>query len=84
GAVVAIASSFLDRPVDHKMVVFGEVGLAGEVRGVNQVDIRLTEAARLGFTRCLLSRNNLDQAREGQVISLTGVSNLQEVLENVF
>lgn len=84
GAVVAIASSFLDRPVDHKMVVFGEVGLAGEVRGVSQVDIRLTEAARLGFTRCLLSRNNLDQAREGQVISLTGVSNLQDVLENIF
>jgi DNA repair protein RadA/Sms len=66
------------------MVVFGEVGLAGEVRGVSQVDIRLTEAARLGFTRCLLSRNNLDQAREGQVIRLTGVSNLQEVMENIF
>lgn len=84
GAVVAIASSFLERPVDYKTVVFGEVGLAGEVRGVSQVDIRLAEAARLGFTRCLLSRNNLDQAREGQVITLTGVSNLQEVLENIF
>lgn len=83
GAAVAIASSFLDRPIDHRLAVFGEIGLAGEVRGVSQAEIRLSEAARLGFKRCLLPRKNLDQAKDKYDIILAGVSNLRDVLQNM-
>jgi DNA repair protein RadA/Sms len=54
GIAVALASSFRDRPVDPAVVVTGEVGLAGEVRSVNQLDRRLKEAERMGFTRALV------------------------------
>ncbi|MDI9570369.1 MAG: DNA repair protein RadA [Pseudomonadota bacterium] len=54
GIVSSLASSFLDRVVAPGTVVCGEVGLAGEIRGISRADIRAREAARLGFTRCLL------------------------------
>ena len=47
GIVASMASSFLDKPIDKGTVVFGEVGLAGEVRGISQMDIRIKEAARM-------------------------------------
>ena len=51
---LAVASSLFDRPVDAKTCVFGEVGLAGEIRAVTQAEARLKEAAKLGFSRCIL------------------------------
>jgi DNA repair protein RadA/Sms len=51
---VGIASSLKDRPVDRKAVVIGEVGLSGELRSVNQLDRRINEAARLGFTKVIV------------------------------
>ncbi|MBC7240205.1 MAG: DNA repair protein RadA, partial [Chloroflexi bacterium] len=57
---VAIASSYYNRPVAEDLAIFGEVGLAGELRSVSQSDRRLREAAKLGFTRCLMPR-----ARDG-------------------
>ncbi len=59
---VAIASSVRDRPVAADLAVIGEVGLSGEVRAVSQTAVRLKEAARLGFRRCLLPKS----ARRGQ------------------
>ncbi|MDQ7849828.1 MAG: DNA repair protein RadA [Armatimonadota bacterium] len=56
GVAVAVASAFRDRPVDQQVVVIGEVGLAGEVRAVRQVQQRVREAARLGFHRALVPR----------------------------
>ncbi|MBW2638066.1 MAG: DNA repair protein RadA, partial [Deltaproteobacteria bacterium] len=56
GIVSSMMSSFLDRPIDPDTVVCGEVGLTGEVRGVNQVEARIREAARMGFNRCVLPR----------------------------
>ncbi len=53
GVVTAIASSFYETAVPLEMAVFGEVGLAGEVRGVMQGDVRVQEAARMGFRRCV-------------------------------
>jgi DNA repair protein RadA/Sms len=53
-AVLAIASSYRDRPVGDDVVAIGEVGLTGELRSVSQMDQRLSEAARLGFTRCIV------------------------------
>jgi DNA repair protein RadA/Sms len=55
GIAVALASSYRDRPVEPALVVAGEVGLAGEVRAVQQSEKRLKEAARLGFTRALVA-----------------------------
>ena len=61
GIVSAMASSFLDRPIAAGTVVFGEVGLTGEIRGISQTEVRIREAARMGFTRCILPRT---QTRE--------------------
>jgi DNA repair protein RadA/Sms len=58
--VSAVASSVRNRPVRPQTAVFGEVGLAGEVRGVTQAARRVREAAQMGFTRCILPRGNID------------------------
>jgi DNA repair protein RadA/Sms len=57
--VAAIASSFTSKPVEERTVVFGEVGLAGEVRGVGQATTRLREAAAMGFRRAVLPSRNV-------------------------
>ena len=54
GIVSSLASSFLDRAVAPGTAVCGEVGLAGEIRGISRADVRVREAARLGFSRCIL------------------------------
>ena len=56
GIALAIASSFRDRGVDPGLVVVGEVGLSGELRAVSQMERRVSEAARLGFERCLVPK----------------------------
>ena len=52
--VIESNGSYKDRPVDPKMLIFGEVGLSGEVRAVSQASQRVNEAAKLGFTACVL------------------------------
>jgi len=84
GVVAAIASSFLDRPVDPKTVVFGEVGLTGEIRGINQMEIRIREAARMGFTRCVLPRTQLRGLDKAAAIELVRVGHLKELLGEIF
>jgi DNA repair protein RadA/Sms len=84
GIVSAMASSFLDRPVDEKTVVFGEVGLTGEVRGISQMDIRVREAARMGFTRCILPRTHARDVVVGSGVELLKIGSLRELLENLF
>ena len=54
GIVLAIASSFRNRPIDEKTIVFGEVGLSGEVRAVSMPEQRVAEAKKLGFETCIL------------------------------
>jgi DNA repair protein RadA/Sms len=58
GMAVSIVSSLRDRPVDPEAVAIGEIGLGGEIRTVSQVEKRVAEAAKLGFSRCILPRNN--------------------------
>jgi DNA repair protein RadA/Sms len=80
----AIASSLRNRPVRPATAVFGELGLAGEVRGAAQAPLRIREAAQLGFTRCVLPRANLDGADRSGVdggLELVGVSTLGEALD---
>ena len=82
GVVTAVASSLRDVPVDPDLVVFGEVGLTGEVRAVGHVDARLREAAKLGFRRCLLPQANYAavEALAGE-IELCGVRTVADALE---
>lgn len=85
GLISAIASSFLDKPIFSKAMVIGEVGLAGEVRGIHQAEIRLKEAAKLGFKKCLLPRSNQLRIASGFIgLELIGVGSVEEALEVLF
>ena len=78
GMATALASSLLDRPVAERTVVFGEVGLTGEVRGVTQAAARVVEAKRLGFTRAIVPRDNAKSITEAGDLKVIPVSNLDE------
>lgn len=82
--VTAVISSFLDRPVDHALVVFGEVGLTGEIRGVNQSELRIKEAHKLGFTRCLLSHKSKKSAVATDRIEQVGIESIQDLYDFLF
>lgn len=84
GVVASITSNFLDRPIEPNTVIFGEVGLAGEVRGVNQVEPRVKEAAKLGFKRCVLPKDNLKGLKRYGDMLLDGVTTVKEAIENFF
>ncbi|KJS00021.1 MAG: DNA repair protein RadA [Desulfobulbaceae bacterium BRH_c16a] len=84
GMVCALASSLLEKPISSTTVVCGEVGLAGEVRAIGHVDIRIREAQRLGFSRFVLPRSNKERITWSPGIELVGAANLQELLEVVF
>ena len=84
GVIAAISSSFRDKVIDPEMVVFGEVGLGGEVRGVSQPEVRVKEAARLGFKRVLLPRPNQEKIKGMKGIELIGVRTVGEAIENLF
>ncbi|MBI3393932.1 MAG: DNA repair protein RadA [Nitrospirae bacterium] len=81
--VAAVASSMRERAVDPRTVVFGEVGLAGEVRAVAQVEARLSEAAKLGFTRCIVPRGNREKIAGVCGVELVGVSDVREAVDAV-
>jgi DNA repair protein RadA/Sms len=82
--VSAIMSSFLNRPVDRQLVMFGEIGLAGEVRGVSQPDLRIREANKLGFSKCLLSPGNLDGLTPPRGMDIRAVDTIQDLHEQLF
>jgi DNA repair protein RadA/Sms len=84
GVVAAVASSFLDRSIDPKTVVFGEVGLTGEIRGINQMEVRIREAARMGFARCVLPRTQLRGLDRAASIELIRVGHLKDLLGEIF
>ncbi len=85
GVVLAIASNIKDYPADPKTVVFGEVGLAGEVRAVSQVNERIKEAERLGFTQCVIPFSNIKGINlKKSACQITGVKNITEALRAVF
>ena len=77
---LAIVSSFKEKAVSNDAVVIGEVGLDSEIRSVTQVALRIHEAQKLGFKRCIIPKNNLD-TKDTYGIELLGVRNIQEALE---
>jgi DNA repair protein RadA/Sms len=86
GVVAALLSSFLEKPIDPSTVVCGEVGLAGEVRAVGQMEMRLREAARLGFTTFLMpeSSSRQLQSKAGNGLRLQPVRTVAELVECLF
>ena len=78
---MALVSGLRDTPLDEKLIAFGEVGLSGEVRSVSRVEARVNEAARLGFTQCILPRSCIKQiTKKPNGIELIGVKNVKEAL----
>ena len=81
GIVMAIVSSYKNRAIDDKTIVFGEVGLSGEVRAVNMVANRIMEAKKLGFECCIIPRACLDGLGNVEGIKVIGVSNVREAID---
>ena len=79
--VLAIASSFKNRPVAENTVIIGEVGLAGEVRAVNHMEKRIKEAAKLGFSRAIIPSENAAEISNIAEIKVDGVKNIREAVE---
>lgn len=80
GVACAVASSARGRAIDARTVVFGEVGLAGEVRAVNLVDVRLAEAAKLGFARAIMPTQNAKRLERDHGIEIVPVDRLTAAL----
>ncbi|MCD8197867.1 MAG: DNA repair protein RadA [Lachnospiraceae bacterium] len=81
GLVLAIISSYRDTPISDRTIVFGEVGLSGEVRAVSMAQQRVQEAKKLGFTRAILPESCLSQIRNGSGIELVGVSTVKDAMK---
>lgn len=81
--VLAIISSYQDKPIDEKTIVFGEVGLSGEVRAVSQASQRVMEAKKLGFHRVILPKVSADAMEPVEGIVLTGVSTVMDALRSI-
>ncbi len=84
GIVSAVASSFLDRSIPKGTIIFGEVGLTGEVRAIGHVETRIAEAKKMGFARCLVPQSNLKRMTKIKEIELTGVKTISEAIEELF
>jgi DNA repair protein RadA/Sms len=86
GVIAAIASSVRNRPVRRATAMFGEVGLAGEIRSTTQSALRVREAAQMGFTRCILpaGQASMDDVGPGPGCELIGVRTVGEALDALF
>ena len=80
-AVVAIASSYLDKPVPSQMAAIGEVGLSGEIRSISHLEQRLSEVQRLGFTQCMIPANPSREVKSLSNLELLPVKNVAQALQ---
>lgn len=80
GIVMALISSYKNRAIDEKMIVFGEVGLSGEVRAVSMPEQRVAEAKKLGFKTCILPMVSKEIVKEQKGIQITGVKTINDVM----
>jgi DNA repair protein RadA/Sms len=81
--VAAVASSIRNRQIRSDTAIFGEVGLAGEIRGVSQAALRVREAAQMAFTRCVLPEGNCAPADVPEGLEVAGVRNVSEALDQI-
>jgi DNA repair protein RadA/Sms len=81
--VAAVTSSLREVPIEPGLLVLGEVGLGGEVRAISQAEMRIREAAKMGFKRCLLPERNLAKLEPVEGIELIGIREVGEALDVV-
>ena len=79
--VLAIASSYLDKPLPDGMAAIGEVGLTGEIRSVSHINQRLAEVARLGFTSCIIPKSCSEKLQIPGKLQIFAVSNLKDAIQ---
>lgn len=79
--MLAIASSFRDIPLGRDLAAVGEVGLSGEIRSVNSLNMRLSEIARLGFKRCVIPAHIKDDIKKPDGVEIISVKNIREAIK---
>ena len=80
---LAIASSYIDRPLGTDLAAIGEIGLSGEIRSVSMINQRLTEISRLGFRRCVIPAHVRDEIKKPEGLELIPVKNIREAILTV-
>ena len=81
GIVLALVSSYKNKPVSEELICFGEVGLSGEVRAVNMAEQRVQEAKKLGFTACVLPESSKAALHGTDGIRLIGVKSVRDAID---
>ncbi len=81
--VLALASNMKDKIIREDIAVIGEIGLAGEIRGVSQIDLRIKECERLGFRKCIVPKANAAKIKAKYAIDVIPVSTIYEALREV-
>ena len=79
--ILAVASSYRDAVIPSDLAAIGEVGLTGEIRSVSNMNQRLSEVARLGFTKCIIPRNGSDKLEIPENLTVYRVRNIHEAIE---
>ena len=82
-AMLALASSYLDKPIPNELAAIGEVGLTGELRSVNHLEQRLTEIQRLGFSKCIIPVRNGQKLSNQYDLEILEASNIGEAIRAV-
>lgn len=83
GIIMAVVSSYKNRAINSKTVVFGEVGLAGEIRSVNMAENRIAEVEKLGFERCIMPASSVEMIKNKSKIEIIGVTNIAEAISYI-
>ena len=81
--ISATVSSFRDKPLPEGMVIFGEVGLSGEIRAISQTEMRLKEASRIGMKHAIIPKSNLERLKEKFNLKIKGVRSINELIESI-
>ena len=81
--IIALASSYLDAPVENTLAAIGEVGLSGELRSVQNIGQRLSEIRRLGFQKCVIPAQRTDKLLQIDGLELIRVKNVGQALRAV-
>ena len=81
GIVLAIISSYKEKPIDERTICFGEVGLSGEIRAVSMAEQRVQEARKLGFEVCILPEVSKAAMQEMTSIKLIGIKNVKDAID---
>ena len=84
GIIAAIASSYLDVSIPEDTIVIGEVGLTGEVRAVSHAEARVSEAKKMGFSRCIIPESNLRRMTTGDGDHVIGIKTVADAMDTLF